>query len=86
MQDRQQKLKTRWELVSLAFELGYIIALPLLAFILAGKYLDQRFGTHPYLKLLGLLLAIGATTLWLIKRFLEIFEGIRKKNDSNKDS
>lgn len=56
-------------LISLSFELGYIIALPLVAFGFVGKWLDSRMGNEfPVMSLIGIGLAILSTVLWLIKR------------------
>ncbi|MBI4363520.1 MAG: AtpZ/AtpI family protein [Candidatus Doudnabacteria bacterium] len=66
------KSVSKWQIASLAMELGFIIALPLVAFGLIGKRLDAKFGTSPWLTLVGTLLAIAATTVWLIRRFKEI--------------
>lgn len=56
-------------LVSLSFELGYIIALPLIILGLAGKWLDGRaHNTFPVFTLIGIVLAIAATTAWLIRK------------------
>jgi hypothetical protein len=56
-------------LISLSFELGYIIALPLIIFGLIGKWLDGRAGnSFPVFTLLGVGLAIVSTTVWLFKR------------------
>jgi hypothetical protein len=72
MQDQNPKPNPRkldkWAMATLAFEMGYIIALPLVLFGLAGKYLDGRLGTEPWLALAGVLLAIGVTTVWLIRK------------------
>ena len=62
------KKPSQMSFISLAFEMGFIIALPLLAFGLAGKYLDQRFETAPLLTLIGIILAISSTTLWMAKK------------------
>lgn len=64
----------KFRMVNLAFELGFIIALPLVGLALAGKWLDERFGTEPWLTLAGILLAIVATTIWLIKKFKEMIK------------
>lgn len=62
----------KWVLVSLASEMGFIIALPLLALALAGKWLDHRLHTSiPLFTLLGVVLAITSTTIWLTKRLKE---------------
>jgi len=64
--------KNKWGLAGIALELGYIIALPLLGFALAGKWLDQRLHhSIPWFTLLGIVLAIAATTAWLTKKIKE---------------
>lgn len=58
----------KWQLVNLSMELGFIIALPLVAMALAGKWLDGKLGTEPWLTVAGILLAIVATTIWISKK------------------
>lgn len=59
----------KWEVVGFAWELGYIIALPIIAFGLAGKWIDGKMGNDPqWITLIGIALAIATTTIWLIKR------------------
>ena len=61
-------LMNKWSLTTLAFEFGFIIALPLVFFALIGKWLDHKFGTFPWLTLAGIALAITSTTIWIAKR------------------
>lgn len=61
-----------WQVLGFAWELGFIIALPLVALGLAGKYLDARWGTRPWLTLAGILLAMVSTGLWLYRRLREV--------------
>ena len=67
---KQEKPRSinKWEMANLAFELGFIIALPLVAFGLLGKWLDSKFGTEPWLTILGILFAIISTTVWLTRK------------------
>ncbi|MBX4191787.1 MAG: AtpZ/AtpI family protein [Candidatus Doudnabacteria bacterium] len=59
----------RSALISLSLELGYIIAIPLVAFALGGKWLDNRMQNEfPFMTLLGIGLAITATTVWITKK------------------
>lgn len=72
---------TKWRVVSLALEMGFIIAIPIVVFGLLGKYVDQQLGTKAVFKIVGLLLAITATTIWMTRRFAEIFKAMSKKDD-----
>lgn len=42
---------------SLIGQIGFATALPLVIFGLLGRYLDDKWGTSPYLFLLGILIA-----------------------------
>jgi hypothetical protein len=72
MEENREKpnkdLVNKWGLISLATEFGFIIALPLVAFALAGKWLDHKFNTFPFITLGGIVLAITSTTIWMTKR------------------
>lgn len=54
-----------WPAVSLAWELGYTIAIPLVVFALLGRIADQKFGTKPWLLLAGILLSILSSS-WAV--------------------
>ena len=57
--------------LSLAWELGYLIAVPLVVLALAGRYLDHRWGTSPLFLLVGVVLSVLVTTIgvyWKISR------------------
>ncbi|OGE76438.1 MAG: hypothetical protein A3K06_01420 [Candidatus Doudnabacteria bacterium RIFCSPHIGHO2_01_52_17] len=62
------------EMVRLAFELGFIIALPVVAFGYFGKWLDQRSDTYPLLTLIGILAAIVSTSFWMYRKFRNYFK------------
>ena len=56
-------------LISLSFELGYIIALPIVILGFLGKWFDAHFHhTFPWVTLIGIGLAIILTTIWLIQK------------------
>lgn len=74
MDQQQQKPNmtlSKWRLVNLAFELGFVIALPLVGFGLLGKWLDEKYNTEPLFVLVGILVAIISTTIWLTRRIKE---------------
>lgn len=64
----------KWKLANFALELGFIIALPLVALAFLGKWLDGKWGTEPWVTIVGVLLAIISTTVWLVRRFKEIIK------------
>jgi len=66
-ESNKPKPDSSWSSLGLAWELGYIIAVPLIIFALAGRFLDKRLGTSPFLLLVGILISIGMTS-WLVYR------------------
>ena len=54
-----------WSALGLAWELGYTIAVPIVVFALAGRLLDRKLGTAPWLLLVGIFLSLGVTS-WLV--------------------
>jgi len=59
----------KWSLVNLSMEMGFIIALPLVAFAFAGRWLDHKVGNETqWFTLLGIVFAVVSTTIWLGRR------------------
>lgn len=61
-----------WRALALAWELGYIIALPLILWLLLGRWIDQRFGTHPWATLASILFALLTTGYWMARKMNEL--------------
>ncbi len=59
-----------WFVLSLALQLGYMIALPAALLGFGGAWLDRQLETSPLFILLGLVLAIAASGLW-VWRFVQ---------------
>ena len=57
-----------WRALGLAWELGYIIALPLLAWLLLGRWIDQRWNSTPWATLFAILLSIFTTGYWMVRK------------------
>lgn len=52
---------------SLAGQLGYTIAIPIVVFALLGRLADKAWGAAPWLMLLGIIISITMSS-WLIYR------------------
>lgn len=48
--------------LSLVFEIGYVIAIPAVAFSFGGRFLDLHFGTSPLFLLLGIFISLGISS------------------------
>jgi LPXTG-motif cell wall-anchored protein len=58
--------------LGLAWELGYTIAVPLVALALGGRWLDKKLETSPWLLLAGILLSIAISSWLVYKKTLDI--------------
>jgi len=67
-----KKQENSWSAVGLAWELGYTIAVPLVALALAGRYLDKKLDTSPWLLLIGILVSIALSSWLVYKKTLDI--------------
>lgn len=72
--EKAPKPEKSWSAVSLAWQLGYTIAVPLVVFALAGQYLDKKLGTAPWLLLIGILVSIAVSSWAIYKKTLDIIE------------
>lgn len=63
---------TRSRMVSFASEFGFVIALPLVIFVFLGRWLDACYGTEKLFVLLGILLALISSIIYLSKRINNI--------------
>jgi len=64
-----------WSALSLAWELGYTIAVPLVVLALGGRLLDRKFDTSPWLLLVGIFLSLIVSS-WLV--YLKMVKIIKK--------
>ena len=53
-------------------EIGFIIAVPLLAAILAGIWVDRKLSTTPLFMILGLLLALTVSTITIGRKIKQL--------------
>jgi F0F1-type ATP synthase assembly protein I len=63
-----------WLVLSLAWQLGYIIAIPLIFLALLGRFLDKCLNTSPWFFLVGILLAIIISTFAIYFKTVKILK------------
>jgi F0F1-type ATP synthase assembly protein I len=57
---------------SLAMELGYMIAIPIVLFALGGRFLDKKMDSSPWFLLAGICLSIVLTTYLVYRKTMTI--------------
>lgn len=63
-----------WSALSLAWELGYTIAVPLVILAFAGRWLDRRFDTSPWLLLSAIFVSIPISTIVIYMKVMKIID------------
>jgi len=72
--ETKKETPNNFKMWSLAWELGYIIALPIILFALIGRFLDKLYQTGPLFLLSGILLALVVTGILVWKKVKSTIE------------
>lgn len=71
-----------WLALGFAWQFGYTVAVPLVVFTLAGRFLDVKLGTHPWLLIVGVILAASTSTIALVRKASRILSQSAPPPDS----
>ena len=74
---QNNETKNTFSVLGIAWELGYIIAIPLVVLTIGGKILDEKLGTSPLLLLVGVVLAIVLSTYAIYKKMVDIINNTK---------
>lgn len=66
------KKEKQFSALSLAWNLGYTIAVPIVVFALLGRFLDKKLETSPWFLLAGILFSIALSSWLVYKKTLDI--------------
>jgi F0F1-type ATP synthase assembly protein I len=70
--DKEVKKSNDFSAISLAWELGYSIAVPLVLLALGGRFLDKKLDTTPFLLIAGILISILTSSYIVYKKTTDI--------------
>lgn len=62
--------------LNIAYELGYIIVLPIVILGVGGAYADKKFGTSPLFLLIGIVLSFILTSIAAYRKISDITKKI----------
>ncbi len=74
-QEAKQK-SAMWLALDIAYELGYLIALPIVVLGFGGAFLDKKFGTSPIFILSGIVLSFIITSVGAFRKIKDITDKI----------
>ncbi len=72
--DKKKEDSSAFSALSLAFELGYTIAIPIVGLALTGRLLDRKFDSSPLFLLLGIFLSILISSYLIYKKTKKIIQ------------
>ena len=61
-----------WSALSLAWELGYTIAIPIVVLALVGRWADREWGTTPWLLLAGIVVSTMISSFAVYRKVKKI--------------
>ena len=71
---KPEERRNLWKALNLAWEMGFIIAVPAFLFGFGGAYLDKQWGTTPIMLLLGFFIASLSSGVTLYKRVRDVLQ------------
>ncbi|QQS61361.1 MAG: AtpZ/AtpI family protein [Candidatus Moraniibacteriota bacterium] len=80
----KKKEDTPWSALNFAWELGYIIVIPLILGVMVGKYIDFLFKTSPIFFLLSLFFSIVGTAILVYRRTLHVLRSLEQDIEKKK--
>jgi len=74
LKDKNSKTDNSASVLSLAFELGYLITLPIVILALLGRMLDKKMDSSPWFLLVGIIISIVVTTYLVYRKTVSIID------------
>ena len=72
MQDKEKNSLSAG--LALAWELGYLIAIPIVVFGIIGRILDNKFGTSPWILLAAIFISLLISGIAVARKTLEVMK------------
>ena len=75
---KQKGRQALYGAISLAWELGYTITVPLVIFAILGRFLDKKYDASPIFLLSGILLSIAVSGILVFRKTKKILDDSTK--------
>ena len=77
-ENKRKRGDTDWSLFSLAWDLGWMITIPILLFGVGGAILDRRLHSSPWLLLLGFAISLSLTSFFIYFKITKVLKEINQ--------
>ncbi len=81
---KENVTSAQWSILSLAWELGYLISLPLVIAVVIGYLADRRLGTSPWLTLAGVFISVPVAVYAVYQKTSAVIENESKLKEKKK--
>ena len=71
--------------VDLAWDLGFTVIIPIIAFILLGRYLDEKFNTAPVFILIGIILGVFLSSYGAYRMTMKVINKSKRSEEKEMD-
>lgn len=72
-----------WSLLGIAWELGYLIAIPLIALAFGGRFLDHLFDSSPLFFIFGVVVSIILSSMIVYQKVCVLIKNEENKHDES---
>lgn len=73
---KKSEQSAMWMALQVAYELGYLIALPIVILGIGGAWMDKKFATSPLFILIGITLSFIITSIGVFRKITIITDKI----------
>lgn len=80
------KNNNMWQYLALAGNIGAVIALPLVALAILGRFLDRKWETSPWIFITSIVLAFIISTFILATKTLQAMKALESTHDEKNTS
>ncbi|MDA2935795.1 AtpZ/AtpI family protein [Patescibacteria group bacterium AH-259-L05] len=85
MKKENKEKSVVWQSISIAMQLGYAIALPLVIFAIAGRILDKQYDSSPIFLLTGVVLSLIISSILVFIKIQRIVKEMDREGHDPSD-
>lgn len=83
MAESKKQKSVLWQSISIAMQLGYVIAIPLVVLAIGGRILDKHYNSSPIFLLTGVVLSLIVSSILAFIKIKNILQEINSHEHKN---